>query len=322
MNAAAWVGLGLLAALGATSLLVAAIAWRLTRMSRKQKKLMLKRHLRHGWRWLEEHGLVAKHPALIRDPLRLYPELVILERNHALIRKECRELMALGDRLPHIKAAGGGYTTRGIHEIQWNTFMLKSGRFLEENCRRAPETSRLLARIPRVETAFFSILGPGQYIRPHWGYYKGFLRYHLGVVIPNDNANRDCWLRVNDDREAYDRRDRSVIDETDKYYWHEGEGVVFDDTFLHDAANESDEPRAVLYLDLHKPLPWYLHWPNRLFIWLAYRDATIREIRRDAVMVDDSTDPMTDGRMAAMPGGSMDRSVDTAVHEEERGDSR
>jgi beta-hydroxylase len=284
--------LGLFAAATMTLIVAAAIAWRISRMTRRQKKLMLKRHLRHGWRWLEEHGLVAKNPALIPNPYRLYPELEILEKNHNLIQKECRELMAFGDHLPHIKVAGGGYTTSGIHEIEWKTYMLKSGRFLEENCRRAPETTRLLARIPRVETAFFSILGPGQHIRAHWGYYKGFFRYHLGVVIPGNNAHHDCWLRVNDDRVAYDKRDRSVIEETEKYYWHEGEGVVFDDTYLHDASNESDEPRAVLFLDLVKPLPWYLHFPNLLFIRLAHWDATVREIRRDAVMADGIAEPV------------------------------
>ena len=32
--------------------------------------------------------------------------------------------------------------------------------------------------------SFFSILGPHQHLRAHWGYYKGFLRYHLALVVP------------------------------------------------------------------------------------------------------------------------------------------
>ena len=35
--------------------------------------------------------------------------------------------------------------------------------------------------MPGVYTAFFSVLEPHQHLVPHWGYYKGFLRYHLGV---------------------------------------------------------------------------------------------------------------------------------------------
>lgn len=281
-----FVGLAFLAGIGAVALtLLAVLAW-VSRLSRKEKKLLLKRRLRHGWRWLEERGLVEKNPALIRDYARHYPALAILEQNFAVIQKECLELMARSEKIPHIRQAGGRYTTRGIHEIEWKTFMLKSGRFLEANCRHAPETTRLLRQIPDVSMAFFSILGPGQHIRAHWGYYKGFWRYHLGLVVPNDNRDQTCWLRVNDDRRAYDKRIRSVIEKTEKYYWHEGEGIVFDDTYLHDACNASDAPRAVLFLDLIRPLPWYLDVPNRIFIRLAQLDPTVREIRRDAVMRD------------------------------------
>lgn len=278
LRTTAWVGL---------CLLVGAVGYgfvRIVRLDRRQKKLLLKRHLRHAWRWLEERGLVEKNPALIPDYHRLYPELSVLERNFATIQKECRELMASAEAIPPIRVAGGPYTTRGIHEADWRTYWLKAGRFLEPNCSRAPETARLLAAIPGLTNAFFSILGPHQRLRAHWGYYKGFYRYHLGLVVPDDNRDGLCWLRVNDDRRAYDKRIRRVIEETPKYYWHEGEGVVFDDTYLHDAANESDSPRAVLFLDLRRPLPWYLHWPNVVFIALAQLDPTVRTIRRDAIV--------------------------------------
>lgn len=284
MNAlplAAAIALGLLLS---AILAIAFAFWRVSRMTRREKKLLLKRRLRHGWRWLEERGLVEKNPAMTREYLQHYPELELLEQNWEIIQTECRALMALPEALPHIKEAGGRFTEKGIHEIEWTTFMFKSGRFLEENCRRAPATTALLRQIPGLSMAFFSILGPGQYIRPHWGYYKGFLRYHLGLIIPHNNTDKSCWIRVNDDREAYDKRDRSVIGETEKYYWNEGEGILFDDTYLHDASNESDEPRAVLYLDLRKPLPWYLHYPNMLFIWLVQFDPSVREIRTGAIM--------------------------------------
>lgn len=276
----------ILAAILVIGLLLAAtfVLWRVSRMSKKMKKRLLKRRLRHVWRWLEKRGLVEMTPAMSRDYLKEYPELEILEKNWRVIQEECRALMKLGERLPHIQSAGGGYTKEGIHEIEWTTFMFKSAGFIEENCRHAPETTALLRRIPGLSTAFFSILGPNQYIQPHWGYYKGFLRYHLGLVIPNNNEDQSCWIRVNDDRVAYDNRDKTAVRDTEKYYWHEGEGILFDDTYLHDASNESSEPRAVLYLDLRKPLPWYLHFPNVLFIWLAQFDSSVKDIRKGALM--------------------------------------
>ncbi|HEY8255826.1 MAG TPA: aspartyl/asparaginyl beta-hydroxylase domain-containing protein, partial [Rhizomicrobium sp.] len=66
------------------------------------------------------------------------------------------------------------------------------------------------------------------------------------------------------------------------YFWKNGEAVLFDDTFLHDAANESDQVRVVLFLDLARRMPWPLALLNRLFLWIAHRDKSVREIRANA----------------------------------------
>ena len=113
---------GVLAVSGFVGLALGLGLWRVSRMPRKQKKLMLKRHLRHAWRWMEEAGLVEKNPALIRDYHRFYPELAVLERHFEVIQKECLELMAVSDKIPHIRESAGRYTTGGIHEAEWKTF--------------------------------------------------------------------------------------------------------------------------------------------------------------------------------------------------------
>ena len=55
-------------------------------------------------------------------------------------------------------------------------------------------------------------------------------------------------------------------------------------TDLHDAANESDEVRVVLWLDMLKPHPWYLQIFNRLFLWIVHRDKSVEKIRRNALV--------------------------------------
>lgn len=102
-------------------------------------------------------------------------------------------------------------------------------------------TAALLRQIPGLYTAFFSILAPKQYITPHWGYYKGFLRYHLGVIVPNNNEGRECFLRVNSDPEFNARRTHDGVEDGETYYWKNGEGIVFDDNYLHDAATSRSE---------------------------------------------------------------------------------
>jgi len=232
----------------------------------------------------EEAGLIPRLPPFVETPLDDYPELRALEAGYADVRSECEQLLAFRPRLTDMAALGGQYTERGIHTIQWKVFMLKSGSFIEENCALAPKTAALLRPIGSVYNAFFSILEPRQYVSPHWGYYKGFVRYHLGVVIPDDNADRRCWLRVNPDPADNARKDKAMIERGPKYHWRNGRGVVFDDTYLHDAANESDQVRVVLWLDVARKLPRMLAAYNRALLSVMYYEPSIRRFRENGVV--------------------------------------
>lgn len=232
----------------------------------------------------EAAGLIARMPDYLEDYGRDYPELLRLEEAYPDIRSECERLLAFRSRITDISKLGGQYTERGIHTIQWKAFMLKSGTFIEENCALAPKTTAVLRPLRNVYNAFFSILEPRQYVSPHWGYYKGFLRYHLGVIIPGDNADRQCWLRVNVDPGENARRDKSLVAHARKYHWRNGRGVIFDDTNLHDAANESDEVRVVLWLDVARKLPRALDLYNRAILKAVYYEPSVRKFRENAVV--------------------------------------
>ena len=231
----------------------------------------------------EARGAFRKLPAFEPDFLGEYPALAILQENFQAVQEECRALLGRRGDIPNISALSS-QTSSGIHAIAWKTFMFKSGKFIDENCALAPRTAELLRKIPGVYTAFFSILEPRQHITPHWGYWKGFVRYHLGVVIPGNNADKQCWIRIN--TEAQDRARRDEIEQGKKYYWKDGAAVLFDDTFLHEAANESDDVRAVLFLDVARKMPWHLSLMNRFFLWLAHMDESVKKIRINAKVVD------------------------------------
>jgi beta-hydroxylase len=232
----------------------------------------------------EEEGLLPRLPAFTEDYLDDYPELRALEAGYADVRSECEHLLRHRARITDMSKLGGQYTERGIHTIKWKAFMLKSGTFIPENCALAPKTAALLQPMSSVYNAFFSILEPHQYVTPHWGYYKGFVRYHLGVVIPGDNADRKCWLRVNTDRADNAQRDKALIERGPKHHWRNGRGVIFDDTNLHDAANESDEVRVVLWLDLARRMPRALSLFNRACLRAVYLEPSVRRFRENAVV--------------------------------------
>ena len=227
----------------------------------------------------EQRGVFDKLPAFQRD-LSEYPELAVLAQNYAVIRAECEKLVDGSVRMPGMEELSS-YTSGGIHQIAWKTFVFKSGDFIAENCALAPRTAALLEGIPGIYMAFFSVLEPHQHIKAHWGYWKGFVRYHLGVMIPNDNADNKCWIRINPDAQAAGG-DKSQIEQGETYFWRNGQAVLFDDTFLHEAANESDQVRVVLFLDVARKMPWPLRLLNRLFLGIAHQTDAVKQVRENA----------------------------------------
>ncbi|MGA7118968.1 MAG: aspartyl/asparaginyl beta-hydroxylase domain-containing protein [Polyangiaceae bacterium] len=232
----------------------------------------------------ENAGMFERAPAFIHRYHDDYPGLAALEAGYADVRRECEALVGMRQRLVDVESLAGKYTTGGIHAIAWKALMLKSHRFIDENCALAPRTAELLRGIPGLYTAFFSVLEGGQYITPHWGYWKGFLRYHLGVLIPKNNADQACWLRVNPDSHDNAKHDPALVERGEKYYWKEGEGVMFDDTYLHDAKNGSDQVRVILWLDLRRKMPTYLSALNTVLLEIAHRAPSVAAVRKNAIV--------------------------------------
>ena len=101
-----------------------------------------------------------------------------------------------------------------------------------------PETSALIEKIPGLISCDFSRLKKHTHIAPHKGYSKMILRCHLPLLIPNGSA---CKIRVGDETR----------------HWEEGKLLIFDDSYEHEAWNESDEDRFILMFDIPNPLWGY-----------------------------------------------------------------
>ena len=133
--------------------------------------------------------------------------------------------------------------------------MKRAGITVENIVQYFPNTTELL-KDEQIHNAFFSILDPGVEIPPHVGYYKGYLRYHMGIVIPNNETDRT-------DDKAY------IVCDGEKYIWKEGEGVVFDDMYLHYVKNATNQTRVVLYLDIkRKSTSYFVDKINDIGIFL------------------------------------------------------
>ena len=79
--------------------------------------------------------------------------------------------------------------------------------------------------------------------------------------------------------------------------WQEGRSLVFDDTWPHQVANETDEIRVVLFLDFARPLPRVVASINRAMIRLLGLTAFAR--RAVAFLNDPPAQPI-EGRRGAL----------------------
>jgi len=160
-----------------------------------------------------------------------------VEADYSQIRAELEKVLEKSDSIPNFQdvSTAQKYLTKGD---DWKTFMLYAyGHRIADNCAHCPNTEAALAKIPHMRSAMFSILKPGKHIPPHRGPYNGVLRYQLGLIIPGEEGQ--CRIRVG---------------ETVRN-WAEGKSLVFDDAYNHEAWNESDGVRVILFVDFMRPLP-------------------------------------------------------------------
>jgi beta-hydroxylase len=175
-----------------------------------------------------------------------------LEENSQLIRRELVALLSSQEALPSIQDISPRQYDLSKGSNGWKSyFFCLLGHRFDESYRLCPETGKLLDSIPDLQLAFFSILEPGMHIKRHRGSYKGVIRCHLGLIVPQ--PWKDVRMTVGD----------ALV------HWEEGKCVIFDDTYHHEVWNETDGARAVLLLDVCRPLPAWLARMNRALLGFA-----------------------------------------------------
>jgi len=171
-----------------------------------------------------------------------FPWVAALESAVPQMRAEIEQVLADEQGVePYVqeeaKRASRGHSL--LNDARWSAFHLfKAGDRVEENAGRCPLTMRLLEVLPiprisrRSPMALISILKPGTHIPPHHGMINTRLICHIPLVVP-----KGCRLRVGAET-------RDVV---------EGEAMIFDDSFEHEAWNDGDSVRAVLLFEIWRP---------------------------------------------------------------------
>ena len=127
---------------------------------------------------------------------------------------------------------------KDIENQTWKSFHLYRFGKLEENCKSCPVTTQVLEKIGMpaagnfMPEAFFSKLGKHSVIPEHYGLSNIRLAVHWPIIV-----NDDCFIEVGGVKKS----------------WQLGQPMIFDDSFLHQAQNNSDKDRVVLIFDMWHP---------------------------------------------------------------------
>ncbi len=200
---------------------------------RRQVMKLGKRFLRWTESFLTNHSTVSTTPQMANSE---FPWVSHLEHGYDDIRKELDKVLENPEQIPtfHQLSPDQKRISKGNN---WKTFAFYVyGQRVDDNCALCPKTAAILDTLPGMQTAMFSILAPRYHIKPHKGPTKAVVRAHLGLKVPKDWEN--IWIRV----------DNELLN------WKEGEVIVFDDTYEHEVQNNTDEYRAVLFMDIDRPM--------------------------------------------------------------------
>jgi aspartate beta-hydroxylase len=166
-----------------------------------------------------------------------------LEAATDYIRTELQAVLAKAEDLAPYVQIPEGQDPMQWRELnrsrQWSSLhIIRSGAWVAESRARCPRTAAVLATLPlpnmtgHAPEALYSVLQPDTHIPPHHGLANYKLVAHLPLIVPDS-----CAIRVGSETRG----------------WREGECLVFDDSFEHEAWNRSTAVRAVLILDIWNP---------------------------------------------------------------------
>lgn len=222
--------------------------------------------VRHKWkRQIKDHStflaplnsiiyLTSKLPSQPFYSTDIYPELKIFAENWQKIKEEGERLLDAGKIKGSDQLNDAGFNS--FFRKGWKRFYLKwYGDSHPSAMELCPYTTSLVKDIPTIKAAMFTELPPGARLVTHRDPYSGSLRYHLGLDTPNDDR---CFIEVDGER----------------YSWRDGEGVIFDETYIHHAENMTDHRRLIFFCDMDRPLKYrwattFNHWIGKYIVAAA-----------------------------------------------------
>ena len=171
-----------------------------------------------------------------------FPWLTEIEAAVPEMQAELRAVLADGnDFAPYVEANADRPRAANplMNDPKWGAYYFwRNGAIVPENAARCPVTMQALTHAPmplidqRSPIALWSLLKPDTHIQPHHGLLNTRLICHIPLIVP-----QGCALRVGNETRS----------------WREGEALIFDDSFEHEAWNKSGDTRVILLFEIWRP---------------------------------------------------------------------
>lgn len=202
-----------------------------------------------------KYSLPGNQPFFDND---FFPWIRKLEDNIPIMQEEMEQVIARLNDLPNFQDISQEQATL-TNDSRWKIFpFLTYGIRNWELIKECPKTIKLLDEIPGIKTAMYSILLPHKHIPAHRGPYRGLLRLHIPLKVPYDAQN--CNIKVHKELR----------------HWEPNKCLIFDDGYMHEIWNNTNEVRVVLFIDFLRPLNFFLQQLNLLIIYIYKKSAFIK----------------------------------------------
>jgi aspartate beta-hydroxylase len=149
----------------------------------------------------------------------------------------------------------------------WRMLVLKAyGITFPQNMAACPTLASVVAACPDVLSASISFLAPGKHIPPHRGPFRGVLRFYLALSMPrSEDGSVAAVLKI----------------AGSEYRLNNGQCLLWDDTYAHEAWNESDQVRIVLLLDVwRRDMPADMQLFSRFLVSLVRVGIRLRRVSK------------------------------------------
>jgi len=182
---------------------------------------------------------LPQRPFFERDEFDWLPEI---EAAVPAMQEELRAVLADNARFePYVTGSANRPlpANKLLNDPNWGAYYFwRNGEVVDRHAARCPATMAALEHAPvphipgRSPMALWSALKPGTHIEPHHGMLNTRLIVHVPLLAPHG-----CALRV-----GHETRE-----------WREGEALIFDDSFEHEAWNRGTELRVILLFEIWRP---------------------------------------------------------------------